>query len=88
VLFVPVSAEVEALQAMVTRRSQLLGMRTAEKNRFGEAVLVLHESILAVLEALDVQIAQFDKAIDSHLKEHFEELAKRFEAINGVGTTT
>ena len=88
VLFVPVSAEVEALQAMVTRRVQLLGMRTAEKNRLGGAVLVLHKSIRAVLKTLDTQIARIDQDIDAHLNEHFKEQAKRFEAIKGVGTTT
>lgn len=88
VLFVPVSAEVEALQAMVTRRVQLLGMRTAEKNRLGGAVLVLHKSIRAVIKTLDAQIARIDKDIDAQLKEHFQEQAKRFEAVKGVGTTT
>ena len=35
VLFAPPSSEVQALQAMVARRVQWLGMRTAEKNRLG-----------------------------------------------------
>src|SRR5438552_645972 len=47
----PPSAEVELLQAMVARRVQLLGMRTAEKNRLGGAVRVLHKSIDAVIKA-------------------------------------
>ena len=88
VLFAPPSAEVQALQAMVARRSQLMGMRTAENNRLGGAIRVLRDSIEAVLKTLDKQIARLDKDIDAHLDKHFKEQAKRFEAIKGVGTTT
>jgi len=88
VLFAPPSAQVEALQAMVARRVQLLGMRTAEKNRLGGAIRVLRKSIEPVIKTLDKQIALLDKDIDTHLDQHFKEQAKRFEAIKGVGTTT
>ena len=61
-----------------------------ERHHFGGTcvVLVLHKSIRAVLKTLDTQIAWIDKDIDAQLKEHFQEQAKRFEAIKGVGTTT
>ena len=88
VLFAPASAQVEALQAMVTRRSQLIGMRTAEKNRLGGAIRVLQKSIVAVIKTLDKQIATLDKDIDTHLDKHFQEQVKRFDAIKGVGKTT
>jgi transposase len=84
----PPSAEVELLQAMVARRVQLLGMRTAEKNRLGGAVRVLHQSIAAVIKPLDKQIAKLDCDIDAHLEEPFTERAHRFDAIKGLGTTT
>ena len=71
VLFAPPSAQVEdraiTLQAMVVRRVQLIGMRTAEKNRLGGAIRVLHKSIAAVLKTLDKQIALLDRDIDAHL---------------------
>lgn len=88
VLFAPASAQLEALQAMVERRTQLLGMRTAEKNRLGGAIRVLHQSIEAVIKTLDKEIARLDKDIDAHLALHFKEQRKRFEAIKGVGMTT
>lgn len=88
VLFAAASSELEALQAMVTRRTQLLGMRTAEKNRLGGSIRVLRQSIEAVIKALDKQIAKLDKDIGAHLAEHFKEQSKRFEAIKGVGVTT
>lgn len=88
VLFAPPSAEVQALQAMVARRVQLLNMRTAEKNRLGGAMRVLRDSIHAVIKTLDEQIARLDKDINTHLDLHFKEQSKRFEAIKGVGPTT
>jgi transposase len=88
VQFVPASAELQALQAMITRRVQLLGIRTAEKNRLGGAIRVLRKSIEAVIKTLDKEIARLDSDIDSHLDAHFKEQTKRFEAIKGIGTTT
>ena len=88
VLFAPPTAQVEALQVMVARRVQLLGMRTAEKNRLGGAIRVLQKSIEVVIKTLDKEIARLDKAIDAHLDLHFKEQTKRFEAIKGVGVTT
>jgi transposase len=88
VLFTPPSVELQALQAMVGRRTQLIGMRTAEKNRLGGVIRVLQKSIEAVIKTLDKQIAKLDKDIDAHLNRHFTEQTKRFEAIKGVGTTT
>lgn len=88
VLFAPPSAQLDALQAMVTRRSQLLGMRTAEKNRLGGAIRVLQKSIEAVIKVLDKQIAKLDKDIDAHLEQHFKQQTQRFEEIKGIGVTT
>ena len=88
VRLMPPSAEVELLQAMVARRVQLLSMRTAEKNRLGGAVRVLHKSIEAVIKTLDKQIAKLDRDIDAHLEQHFTEQAQRFDAIKGLGMTT
>lgn len=88
VRFAPASEQLESLQAMVSRRAQLMGMRTAEKNRLSAAVRVLHKSIGAVIKTLDREIARLDSGIGTHLGQHFKDQAKRFEAIKGVGTTT
>lgn len=88
VLFAPASAELEALQALVARRVQLLNMRTAEKNRLSGAIRVLRKSIEAVLKTLDSEIAKLDADINAHLDRHFKEQTKRFDAIKGVGITT
>lgn len=88
VRYAPVSEQVQQLQALVMRRAQLLNMRTAEKNRLGGSIRVLRQSILEVIRTLEQQIARIDKDIDAHVREHFQEQAKRLEAIKGVGSTT
>src|SRR5947199_284870 len=52
VAFCPPSDEVEQLQLMVTRRMQLLTMRTAETNRRASAGRVLQTSITRVIKTL------------------------------------
>jgi len=88
VRFAPPSEQVQALQALVSRRAQLLGMRTAEKNRLGAAIRVLRPSIQAVIKTLEREIAKLDKNIDAQVHEHFKAQVKRFEDIKGVGITT
>lgn len=88
VRFNPPSAQVEALQALVSRRAQLIGMRTVEKNRFSAAVRVLQPSIRAVIKTLEREIAKMDHDIDTILRQHFKQQVKRFEDIKGVGITT
>ena len=88
VLFAPPSAEVQALQTLVVRRQQLLGIRTAEKNRLGGAIRVLRESVLAVIAFLDEQIAKLDNDIDAHVELYFKEQNKNFETAKGVGQMT
>lgn len=88
VRFTPPTAELEALQAMVMRRMQLLNMRVAEKNRLDGALRVLHKSIETVIKTLDKEITKIERDIDAHLQRHFAEQAQRFEAIKGIGTTT
>lgn len=88
VAFTLPSAQVEALQAMVMRRAQLVNMRTAEKNRLGGPVRVLHQSIERVIKALNKEIAALERDIDAHLDRHFKEQTRRFDAIKGVGPNT
>lgn len=88
VLFAPAEAQVQELQALVTRRVQLLGMRTAEKNRLTGRLRVLDQSIRTVIKTLEQEIAKLDKDIDALLDRHFQEQSKRFESIKGIGQTT
>jgi len=88
VLFSSPSAQLLALQTLLTRRAQLLGMRTAEKNRLAGPMRTLRSSIRAVVKTLNEQIAMLDKDINATLDQHFKEQTQRFEAIKGVGPIT
>ena len=88
VQFVAPSAQVEHLQTLVSRRTQLLGMRTAEINRLAGAVRVLQKSIQAVIKTLDREIAKLDKDIDTQLGAHFSQQSRRLKDIKGIGTVS
>ena len=88
VLLSALPAHLEALQAMVLRRKQLIDMRTVETNRRGGPMRVLRQSIDAVIKTLNEQIEALDHDIGAHLDEHFKELNERFEGIKGVGPNT
>ena len=82
--FVHPPPQVEQLQLLMTRRMQLLGMRTAEKNRLASAGRVLHKSITTVIKTLDKEIAKLERDIDAHVERHFKEQAQRFQDVNGL----
>lgn len=88
VLLKPVPEQLQTLQAMVVRRRQLMDMRTAEMNRLGGPMRVLHQSIEAVIKTLNEQIDALDQDIGKHLDQHFKELDERLESIKGVGPNT
>ncbi|QIW16885.1 transposase [Pasteurellaceae bacterium RH1A] len=86
-LYTPPTPEMERLEALVVRRTQLVEMRSAEKNRLEQ----VHESQLASVEAviayLSQQIDQLDKDIEEQNK-HFEDTTKKFKDIKGLGNNT
>ena len=84
----PIPQHVQTLQTLVLRRRQLMDMRTAEINRRSGPMRVLRTSIDAVIKTLNQQIDALDKDIGAHLDEHFKELDKRLESIQGIGPTT
>jgi transposase len=84
----PLPAQLESLQAMVLRRKQLTDMRTAELNRRAGAMRVLRKSIDAVVRTLEQQIDALNQDIGAHLDEHFKDLNRRFDSIQGVGPNT
>jgi transposase len=88
VAFRPPPAEIEQLPVMMTRRAQLIGMRTAEKNRLVSAGRVLHRSLTTVLQTLDKELARLERDIDAHVQRHFKEQAGRFRAVKGLGPMT
>jgi len=81
----------QELDALVTRRRQLVGVRSMEKMRRPQAVhKAASRSIDKMLKVLDQQIAALDKAITRLIEADDDWRAKRdlIESVPGVGPTT
>lgn len=81
----------QELDALVTRRRQLIGLRSMEKMRRPQAVhKTASRSIEKVLKLLDQQIAALDKAIAQLIQTDDDWRAKRelVESVPGVGAAT
>jgi transposase len=83
------TAEQQELDALTTRRNQLVTMRVAETNRLAQAQHPRAvKSIKGVIKMLDKQIDQLDEDIGSRLKGHFADKLKLLEGLKGVGQNT
>ena len=87
-LLKPSDPEQQELLAIVTRRSQLVGMHVAETNRLTSMHVSQRKSIRAVLKALEQQITQLDKDAGRMLKEHFQDKLELLKGLKGVGPGT
>ena len=79
------------LDALVTRRRQLVSIRAIERNRQPQAATqAARRSILKLIEVLDKQIAALDKAI-AKLIESDDDWSARcelLESVPGIGPTS
>jgi transposase len=82
------TAQQDELAAMVTRRSQLVGMRVAEGNRLASGHKTQRKSILAVLKVIERQIKTLDDDIAGSLQEHFKAKLDLLKGMKGVGVAT
>ena len=80
--------EQQQLDALVSRRSQLVKMRVAEAHRLDQAHPLAARSIRDVLKTLDKQIGALDKDIGGRLKMHFGRQIKLLEGFKGIGEGT
>lgn len=78
----------QELLAMVTRRSQLVGMRVAESNRLTGAHASQRKSIRAVIKTLDGLIGRIDEDAARMLKEHYRDKLDLLKGLKGVGPGT
>ncbi|HEX4585578.1 MAG TPA: IS110 family transposase [Burkholderiaceae bacterium] len=76
------------LAALVTRRRQLLEMRTAESNRLAMAHKAARKSLAVIIRALDKQLSEIDQDLERHIREHFKPLADLLRSVKGVGPVT
>ena len=85
------SENTQKLKALVARRSQLVGLHTAESNRLEHAGgKEIRHSIAAVLKVIEAQLETIDRQIAGHI-ENTPLLRQRSEILNsvpGIGPTT
>ncbi len=81
----------EALAALLTRRQQLIQMRTAEKNRLGLApTRAVKKNLKAHIQWLDRHLDDTDREIHAlvHASPVWREKDELLESIKGIGPTT
>jgi transposase len=83
-------AELREMDALVTRRRQLLQMTTAEKNRMGTAARPLRPRIQAHIDWMEQEIAGIEKELASAIKASpvWQEKVVLYTSVPGIGVTT
>ena len=77
------------LAALVTRRRQLMEMRTMEVQRMAMThAKRARKSLNNVILFLDQQLAEIDRELDQFTKDHFQDLRKLLSSAKGVGPVT
>jgi transposase len=88
----PLSSEKQrALEDLVARRAQLVGMLTMEKNRLGQASSTrIRESIGAIMEAIREQIDDAEGDLAKQIEDSpvWKDAAERMDTVPGVGFKT
>ncbi len=87
-LYQPPSLAEEELEALVKRRSQLVEMRTAEKNRLAQIHSSQQQSVEDLIRHFNTLIADLDKQIAEYNDSNFDGKNKIIGEIKGVGDTT
>lgn len=79
--------ETQALDALVARRRQIIGMLTQEKNRLGFALKPVQKGIRKHISWLERQLADVDADLDERIRKSPVWAAKRnlLESVPGVG---
>ena len=81
-------ANQEALEALLIRHHQLVGMRVAEGNTLAQSHPSQHKRIKAVLKMLDRQMASVDNDMSGMLKAHFADKLALLKDFKGIGPCT
>jgi len=85
------SEHTQKIKALVARRSQLVGLHTAESNRLEHAEgKEIRRSIASVLKVIEAQLKTIDRQIAEHI-ENTPSLRQRSEILDsvpGIGPTT
>lgn len=82
------AAATQKLQVLLTRRRQLVGMRTMEKNRLGTvADRAVRRSLEAVLRTLEKEIGKADRDLDAAIQESpvWKTKDELLQSLPGIG---
>jgi transposase len=82
-------AQEQALAALVERRRQVVGMLTAEKNRFQQALPAVRAKVAAHIAWLEQALAELDAELDQTLRASplWRERDQLLRSVPGVGPT-
>jgi transposase len=76
------------LQALVTRRRQLMAMKLAEDHRMKMPGVRQRRSLNTIIKALDREIARVDKDLQAFVGANHTALAALLDSVKGVGKAT
>ena len=78
-------AEQQRLQALVLRRSQLIGMLGAERQRLATSHAAARKSIEKLIGAIRKQLEDIEAQLATHIEGHHADLAALLQSMDGVG---
>ena len=78
----------QTLAALVSRRRQLVQMRTMEGNHLGVAHPSARKSIKTIIKSLEAQLRRIEAELAAHLKRHHADVSKLLGDVKGIGTAT
>ena len=86
----PKSRESLELDALVSRRRQLVGMKTGERNRLENADPVVRKSIEGIIDLLDEAVSEIDRELKGRLQkcEQWRKQVKLLRTVPGIGPIT
>ena len=84
----PFNEKREWLNAVVTRRRQLLLMLLSEKQRMEHMPRHLHQSIHVVIEAIMAQVKAMDMQIQDYIGQHYCQIDQLLQSVAGIGPQT
>ena len=76
------------LQALVTRRRQLIDIRTAEQQRLAAPDKRMHRSVSFMGETLNSEPGRVEQDLQSFIEAHYSERAALPDSVKGVGKAT
>jgi transposase len=86
-----INENTQKLKALVARRSQLVGLHTAESNRLEHAHgKDIQRSIAAVLKVIEAQLETIERQINEHIQNtpQLRQRSEILDSVPGIGPTT